>query len=156
MNLNCDFIAVPRIVLTGNNLCSTDKLVMGLITSLALKEGYCFASNNYLATSLDLSKRTINDSLSKLKKLGLVRMGYENNNARKIYIDDKIASRKTSIEYEDVFMEPMEEYRNYNRKSKLIKNNNIPKWMTHPEMCVSVEPTEEERKEMEEILSYYD
>lgn len=156
MNLNCDFIAVPRIVLIDNDLCSTDKLVMGLITSLALKEGYCFASNNYLATSLNLSKRTICESLSKLKKIGLVRMKYEKNNDRKIYVNEKIVSQKTSIGNEEQFIEPIEEDRNYNIKNKLINNNNIPKWMVNPEMCVSVEPTEEERKEMEELLSYYD
>ena len=101
-------------------------------------------------------KRTICESLSKLKKIGLVRMKYEKNNDRKIYVNEKIVSQKTSIGNEEQFIEPIEEDRNYNIKNKLINNNNIPKWMVNPEMCVSVEPTEEERKEMEELLSYYD
>ena len=64
MTLNCDFIAVPRIVLSDENLTSTDKLLMGLITSLTLKYDYCFASNKYLSDTLNTSKRTINYSLS--------------------------------------------------------------------------------------------
>lgn len=60
----------------------TDIHVLGLIISLTLKNGYCYASNEYLAKYINVSKRTISDSLSKIKRLNYIIVKYENNNRR--------------------------------------------------------------------------
>ena len=40
---------IPAIVLYNKELKANEKLLYAIITSLANKEGYCFASNKYLA-----------------------------------------------------------------------------------------------------------
>lgn len=77
--------AIVLIVAYHNkDLKSNDKLLMGLITSLSLKNGYCSANNDYLATEMNVSKRTITTSLSNLRKLGFISIQYEKYH-RKIY-----------------------------------------------------------------------
>lgn len=66
--LDCEFIMTPRILFNDRNLSKTDCSVLGLIISLTLKNGYCYASNEYLADYVKVSKRTISDSLSKIKR----------------------------------------------------------------------------------------
>ena len=60
---------IPRILFKDSSLSETDKMLMGLIISLTLKNTYCYASNEYLEKYINKSQRTINYSLSKLKKL---------------------------------------------------------------------------------------
>lgn len=69
---NSAFIIVPRIGLIDKEISKTTCLVLGLIVSLTFKNDYCYASNKYLADYLNVSKRTITDSLSLLKKLNYI------------------------------------------------------------------------------------
>ena len=83
----------PRILFNDRNLSKTDCSVLGLIISLTLKNGYCYASNEYLANYVKVSKRTISDSLSKIKRLKYIIVKYENNN-RRIYLNtEKIPTK---------------------------------------------------------------
>ena len=43
--------------------------------------------------------------------------------------------------------------REYNKTRKFKKEGIVPIWMKHPELCVSEEPTEEEKKEMDKDLA---
>ena len=86
--LDCEFIMTPRILFNDRNLSKTDCSVLGLIISLTLKNGYCYASNEYLANYVKVSKRTISDSLSKIKRLKYIIVKYENNN-RRIYLNNE-------------------------------------------------------------------
>lgn len=66
------FIMVPAEAMDNLKLSSTDKLVMGVITSLTTKSDYCYANNDYFSNKVHVSKRTITNSLSKLIKENLI------------------------------------------------------------------------------------
>lgn len=73
------YAIVPIIVYHNKNLKPNDKLLFGLINSLTINKKYCFASNNFFAIEMGVSKRTITGSLANLKKYGLITFEYENN-----------------------------------------------------------------------------
>lgn len=78
------FIMVPDEAIDNLKLSSTDKLVMGVITSLTTKSEYCYANNDYFSNKVHVSARTITNSLSKLVKENLIEIRYDNDH-RKIY-----------------------------------------------------------------------
>ena len=65
---NLKYVQVPMVVLLDENISSTAKLLMGLITTLSMKKGYCYASNRYLSNLLKVSKRTISSSITILRR----------------------------------------------------------------------------------------
>lgn len=82
---NLKYVEVPMIVLLDNDISSTSKLLMGLITTLTMKEGFCYASNKYLSNLLKVSRRTITSCISSLKRRNYIKV--ENDpNMRKIYL----------------------------------------------------------------------
>lgn len=82
---NLKYVEVPMIVLLDNDISSTSKLLMGLITTLTMKEGFCYASNKYLSNLLKVSRRTITSCISYLKRKNYIKV--ENDpNMRKIYL----------------------------------------------------------------------
>lgn len=82
---NLKYIQVPMVVLLDEDLSSTTKLLMGLITTLSVKDGYCYASNRYLSNLLKVSKRTISSSITALRRKKYVEIGNDDS-ARKIYL----------------------------------------------------------------------
>lgn len=58
---------------------------MGLITTLSMKDGYCYASNRYLSNLLKVSKRTISSSITTLRRNNYLKIDNEDS-ARKIYL----------------------------------------------------------------------
>lgn len=82
---NLKYVEVPMIVLLDNDISSTSKLLMGLITTLTMKEGFCYASNKYLSNLLKVSRRTITSCITSLKRKNYIKV--ENDpNMRKIYL----------------------------------------------------------------------
>ena len=82
---NLKYVEVPMIVLLDDGISSTSKLLMGLITTLTMKEGFCYASNKYLSNLLKVSRRTITSCISSLKRKNYIKV--ENDpNMRKIYL----------------------------------------------------------------------
>lgn len=61
------FIMVSDEAMDNLKLSSTDKLVMGVITSLTTKSDYCYANNDYFSNKVHVSARTITNSLAKNK-----------------------------------------------------------------------------------------
>ena len=57
-------------------------LLYGLIEVLSYKEGYCFASNQYLAENLDIAKGSVANLLSKIAKKGWVLIEVDEQNHR--------------------------------------------------------------------------
>ncbi len=153
--MNCDFIMIPRILFNDSSLSETDRMVMGLIISLTLKNTYCYASNEYLEKYINKSQRTINYSLSKLKKLEYIKVKFESGK-RRIYLNtDKIPttnaleSAKTSNKkYASSCTH------NINNKYNNYKEN-VPDWMEHQEVCKSSLASPEEIEEMEKLLSEF-
>lgn len=82
---NLKYVQVPMVVLTDEDISSTAKLLMGLITTLSMKDGYCYASNRYLSNLLKVSKRTISSSITALRRKKYVEIGNDDS-ARKIYL----------------------------------------------------------------------
>ena len=87
------YSVIPATVLYNKELKANEKLLYAIITSLACKEGYCFASNKYLAEKLDVNPKTISSWISDLKNKNFIVVELirnENNQIvqRKIYIND--------------------------------------------------------------------
>ncbi len=84
---------IPATVLYNKELKANEKLLYAIITSLACKEGYCFATNKYLAEKLGVNPKTISSWVSDLKdrnfiKVELIRNENKQIIQRKIYIND--------------------------------------------------------------------
>lgn len=58
---------------------TNEVLLYGLLESLAQEEGFCYASNEYMAEQLGLAKGTIKNLLSYLSKRGWVTVESEGN-----------------------------------------------------------------------------
>lgn len=82
---NLKYVEVPLIVLLDNDLSITSKLLMGLITTLSMQEGYCYASNKYLSNIMKISKRTITSCISSLRNKKYINVESKDN-IRKIYL----------------------------------------------------------------------
>ena len=82
---NLKYVEVSMIVLLDEDLSSTTKLLMGLITTLSMKDGFCYASNRYLSNLLKVSKRTITSSITALRRKDYIKIDNEDN-SRKIYL----------------------------------------------------------------------
>ena len=87
------YSVIPATVLYNKELKANEKLLYAIITSLACKEGYCFASNKYLAEKLDVNPKTVSSWISDLRDRGyiiveLIRKGNKQIIQRKIYIND--------------------------------------------------------------------
>lgn len=84
------FITIPEEVY--KNYKATPSLLFGLIQSLALERGYCWASNKSLAKELNVEVTTIKRFLKTLKEDGFIHS--EGKRQRKIYIRCKTAPVK--------------------------------------------------------------
>jgi hypothetical protein len=67
-----NFITIPYDLLARTDLTASEKNLMGLIHSLSAKEGYCFASNQYLADALGMKLSGIRNCLAELYTKGLI------------------------------------------------------------------------------------
>ena len=88
-----DYSVIPATILYNKELKANEKLLYAMITSLACKEGYCFASNKYLAEKLDVNPKTISSWISDLRDknfiiIELIRNKNKQIIQRKIYIND--------------------------------------------------------------------
>ena len=82
---NLKYVEVPAVVLLDEDLSTTTKLLMGLITTLSMQEGFCFASNRYLSNLMKVSRRTITSCIASLRKKNYIRVESEPN-TRRIYL----------------------------------------------------------------------
>lgn len=82
---NLKYVEVPVVVLLDEDLSTTTKLLMGLITTLSMQEGFCFASNRYLSNLMKVSGRTITSCIASLRKKNYIRVESEPN-TRRIYL----------------------------------------------------------------------
>lgn len=82
---NLKYVEVPVVVLLDEDLSTTTKLLMGLITTPSMQEGFCFASNRYLSNLMKVSRRTITSCIASLRKKNYIRVESEPN-TRRIYL----------------------------------------------------------------------
>ena len=84
---------IPSKILYNKELKANEKLLYAMITSLACKEGFCFATNNYFAEELGVHPKTVSSWISNLRdknfiKVDLIRNENKQIIQRKIYIND--------------------------------------------------------------------
>ena len=87
------YAVIPSSILFDEDVKPNEKLLYAVITVLANKEGYCFASNSYLAKLLNVEPHTISKWVSHLKKLEFVCLDIIKNDKgeiiqRRIYPND--------------------------------------------------------------------
>lgn len=78
------YAIIPSTVLFSEQLKANEKLLYAVITVLSNKEGYCFASNTYLAGLLNVQPHTISKWVSHLKELGFVKLDIIKNDKSEI------------------------------------------------------------------------
>ena len=84
---------IPSKILYNKELKANEKLLYAMITSLACKEGYCFATNNYFAEELGVHPKTISSWISDLRDKKFIKVEILRNEnkqiiKRKIYLND--------------------------------------------------------------------
>ena len=99
------YSVIPATVLYNKDLKANEKLLYAIITSLACKKGYCFASNKYLAEKLDVNPKTVSSWISDLRDKGFITVELirnENNQIiqRKIYINDSPYPLNNGYQYQ--------------------------------------------------------
>ena len=108
------YAIIPANVRYDNELRDKAKLLYGEITSLANKDGYCFASNKYFAELYDVSTTTISTLISELVEKG--------------YIESEIVYKEGTKEilnrYLKIFKEGYLKNFKHNNTSNIIINNN--------------------------------
>lgn len=89
------YAIIPSPVLECDKLRSSEKLFYATISILANEQGYCYATNKYLANKYNVHPKTISDWISNLKKYGFIEvilLRDENGKVyqRRLYIKDTI------------------------------------------------------------------
>ena len=117
---------IPATVLYNNELKPNEKLLYAIITSLTCKEGYCFASNEYLAEKLGVNRKTVSSWITHLEeKKFIIREVIRNENQRiikrKIYINDAPYPLNNGYMYTSKNGQAIHQ----NTEDNNIRNNNI-------------------------------
>ena len=119
------YSVIPATVLYNKELKANEKLLYAIITSLACKEGYCFASNKYLAEKLDVNPKTISSWISDLRDRGFIIVKLIRNEnkqiiQRRIYINDMPYSLNNGYQYQSKNGQAIHQ----NVEDNNIRNNN--------------------------------
>ena len=124
-----DYSVIPATILYNKELKANEKLLYAMITSLACKEGYCFASNKYLAEKLDVNPKTVSSWISDLRDKGFITVELirnENNQIiqRKIHINDVPYPLNNGYLYESKKGQAIHQKVEDNNIKNNIRNNN--------------------------------
>ena len=119
---------IPATILYNKELKANEKLLYAIITSLACKEGYCFATNKYLAEKLGVNPKTISSWISDLRdrnfiKIELIRNKNKQIIQRKIYINDVPYPLNNGYQYQSKNGQAIHQKVEDNNKRNNIKNN---------------------------------
>ena len=87
MNDSAYFAMIPSIVMYDERLTYLERLLYGTITLLTKKDGYCYASNGYIAKLYKCNELTISRHISQLNKYGYINVVIEDNYKRRIYVN---------------------------------------------------------------------
>ena len=122
------YSVIPATVLYNKKLKANEKLLYAIITSLACKEGYCFATNKYLAEKLGVNPKTISSWISDLKDrnfiiVELIRNENKQIIQRKIYINDVPYPLNSGYQYQSKNGQAIHQKVEGNNKRNNIKSN---------------------------------
>lgn len=135
------YAVIPSTVLFNEKLKANEKLLYAVITALANKEGYCFASNNYLGNLLNVKSHTISNWISELNKMNFVCVEIVRNDKneiiqRRIYPNDTPYAINMTYPYSINMTEGMSskgQYNNINIRIDRFFNYIIKKEKQNPE-----------------------
>lgn len=135
------YAVIPSTVLFNEKLKANEKLLYAVITALANKEGYCFASNNYLGNLLNVKSHTISNWISELNKMNFVCVEIIRNDKneiiqRRIYPNDIPYAINMTYPYSINMTEGMSskgQYNNINIRIDRFFNYIIKKEKQNPE-----------------------
>ena len=125
------YSVIPATVLYNKELKANEKLLYAIITSLACKEGYCFASNKYLAEKLDVKPKTVSIWISDLRDKDFITVELirnENNQIiqRKIYINDSTYPLNNGYQYQSKNGQAIHQnVEDNNIRNNIINNNKV-------------------------------
>lgn len=121
---------IPSHLLLNRNLEPNAKILYAFIRNLTKKEGYCYASNSYLAELMDVDIRSVQIWLVSLKQQGYIEV--EQDVQRRIYLTDSFL--KKCLGDEKIFTPPCknlhpphEKIFTHNEDSVIEENNNNSK-----------------------------
>lgn len=90
------YAAVPFKILEDKDISDSELRLYAIILFFASKEGYCYASNNYLGDMLGIKTRAVQTRLQKLEEKKYIFKSFEQNRwsakQRKIEINKEIFS----------------------------------------------------------------
>lgn len=115
---------IPSAILFNNELTDKDKLVYAVISNLTHDKGFCWASNRYIAESLNCTPVTISRSISRLNNLGVIRCSLTKDikgTQRKIYL--ALAFSQSGLIKNDKGVEPKSNTNNIINNKVNINNN---------------------------------
>ena len=116
------FAVIPANVRYDEKITERSKLLYGEITCLSNKEGYCFATNKYFSKLYNCSERTIQNSITELRKRGYIKVVVQNCYQRKIFIIPNFGNdRNFELGYEKNFIGGYENNFTHNN----INNNKL-------------------------------
>jgi ribosomal protein L32 len=81
---------MPATVRYDKSLPANAKILFTEITALQQTKGYCWASNNYFASLYNVDPSAVSKWIKTLKDAGYIRIEYELNNNRKIFLTERI------------------------------------------------------------------
>ena len=120
------YAVIPATVLFDIRLKPNEKLLYAVISNLALKEGYCYASNRYLAEKFGVNQKTITSWISDLRNYHYIIEDIDRNEkkecvVRKLYINDN------PYQFKNGYPPPLKdgEVTHQNTEDNIISNNNI-------------------------------
>lgn len=120
------YAVIPATILFNKELKPNEKLLYAVITALSNKEGYCYASNNYLGNLFNVIPHTISTWVSHLRNKGFLHVDIITNEngeiiQRRIYPNDTPYVLNKTYPHVLNKTEGMSQKRQYN----IINNNMI-------------------------------
>ena len=77
---------IPVEILLNTNLSDKEKIILSIIINLSKDKGYCYASNSYISSIVNISSGRVSKIINLLKKRNLIDIAidYERNSKRVI------------------------------------------------------------------------
>lgn len=151
------YAIIPSTILFNKEIKPNEKLLYAVITVLSNKEGYCYASNSYLAKLLNAEPHTISKWVSHLKGLGFVCLEIIKNDKgeiiqRRIYPNDTPYTINRTYPYAINRTEGMSQKGQYNNIIDNNINNKIDRLFNYILNKENEIPKEFEDVEYDEII----
>lgn len=75
---NTTYLIIPDVIASDSNLNFFDRLLYGKIYSLSKQQGYCWASNTYLANYFGVTTVYVSNAISRLVENNYLNLQFDN------------------------------------------------------------------------------